>query len=81
MLALRLTTEDNPFDPFDEFLEWFTFDEQQGYHTTAYLGRVTYTSDELSLADQLESSNESVREAFELNLQGNYKIVEREIEI
>lgn len=81
MLAFRLTTEDNPFDPFEEFDEWYKFDVSNGYGTTAYLGRVTYSSDELSLADQIEASNEAVIEAFALNLTGNYRIVEREVEV
>ena len=81
MLAFRLTTEDNPFDPFNEFDEWYNFDVSNGYGTTAYLGRVTYSSDELSLADQIEASNEAVIEAFALNLTGNYRIVERDVEV
>lgn len=81
MLAYRLTTEDNPYDPFDEFSEWFAFDVSHGYATTAYLGRVAYTSSELSQADQIEASNEAVIDAFALNLAGNYKIVAREIEV
>ena len=81
VLAYRLTTEDNPYDPFDEFNEWFAFDVSKGYHTTAYLGRVTYTSSDLAQADQIEASNEAVIDAFALNLEGNYKIVAREVEV
>ena len=50
MLRRALTTEDNPYDPFDEFDEWFAFDVSQGYHTCAYLARVVATSTELSEA-------------------------------
>ena len=53
MLRLALTTEDNPYDPFDEFEEWFNFDVTQGYHTCAYLARVTTTSTDLTEADQV----------------------------
>ena len=38
--AYRLTTFDNPFDPFEQFTSWFLYDEEQGYHTCAYLGRI-----------------------------------------
>ena len=72
MLRLALTTEDNPYDPFDEFEEWFKFDVSQGYHTCAYLAR------DLTEADQLEATNEAIEEILKLNLTGNYQVVERE---
>lgn len=78
MLRLALTTEDNPFDPFDEFEEWFNFDVTQGYQTCAYLARVTTTSTDLTEADQVEATNEAIQEILELNLTGNYQVVERE---
>ena len=78
MLSLALTTEDNPYDPFDEFEEWCKFDVTQGYHTCAYLARVTTTSTDLTEADQVEATNEAIREIIELNLTGNYQVVERE---
>lgn len=43
-----LTTFDNPFDPFEQFTSWFLFDEEKGYHSTSYLGRIARTSDQLS---------------------------------
>lgn len=78
MLRLALTTEDNPYDPFDEFEEWFKFDVSQGYYTCAYLARVTATSTDLTEADQLEATNEAIEEILKLNLTGNYQVVERE---
>ena len=78
MLRLALTTEDNPYDPFDEFEEWFNFDVTQGYQTCAYLARVTTTSTDLTEADQVEATNEAIEEILELNLTGNYQVVERE---
>ena len=44
----RLTTIDNPFDPFEQFDAWFLFDEEKGYHSCAYLGRIANTSSQLS---------------------------------
>lgn len=47
-----LTTVDNPFDPFEQWDEWYSFDASHGYHTPSLLARVLVTSNELSEADQ-----------------------------
>ncbi|MCM1223492.1 MAG: hypothetical protein NC548_54485 [Lachnospiraceae bacterium] len=43
-----LTTFDNPFNPFTQFVDWFMFDEEKGYHSCAYLARIARTSSQLS---------------------------------
>lgn len=47
-MRCALTTFDNPYNPFENFEEWYRFDEDKGYHSTAYLGRIARTSSELS---------------------------------
>ena len=32
-----LTTIDNPYDPFEEFDDWRSYDEREGHYTLAYL--------------------------------------------
>ena len=48
MAQVMLTTIDNPYDPFDQFDEWYSYDMDAGYNTCAYLARVSFTSDSLS---------------------------------
>lgn len=79
MMAHMLTTEDNPFDPFTHFDEWRAYDESMGYHTCAYLARVTVTSDEMSDGDQARASEIAIDEAVELNLTGNYVKLSRDV--
>ena len=60
-MRFALTTFDNPYDPFEQFTQWFMFDEEKGYHTTAYLGRIARTSDQLSD----EENNKEVERAID----------------
>ena len=48
MAQVMLTTIDNPYDPFEEFDQWYSYDMDTGYNTCAYLARVSFTSDSLS---------------------------------
>lgn len=43
-----LTTVDNPYNPFEQFTSWLLYDEEKGYHTCAYLGRIARTASQLT---------------------------------
>ena len=75
-----LTTEDNPFDPFDQFDDWYAFDTQMGYNTSSYLDRIAKTSPELSPEDYQREITRAIDEILRFNLTGNYKKVTRNIE-
>ena len=42
--TLLITTEDNPYSPFTQWLEWLQFDHNQGYDTCERLANVAKTS-------------------------------------
>jgi len=72
MSDVMLTTEDNPFDPFEEFEEWYQFDITKGYNTCGYIARVAITSPNTSLPDQWLGIERAIDEIVEYNLTGNY---------
>ena len=43
-----LTTVDNPYDPFEQFNEWFVYDSAKGYDTCGLVARLVCTSSEFS---------------------------------
>ena len=58
MAKCRLTTFDNPFDPFEQFTSWLLFDMEKGYNSCAYVDRIAKTSEQLSDEENdLEISN------------------------
>lgn len=71
----RLTTFDNPYDPFDQFDSWFLFDTEKGYNTCAYLGRIAQTSPQLSDEENNEVIEEAIDEIIKYDFLNIYKKV------
>lgn len=74
-MPVMLTTIDNPFDPFEEWDDWYAFDEEKGYCTSGLVARITKTSNELSDEDQNDAVNEAIDEIIEMHPDGFYKKV------
>lgn len=55
-----LTTFDNPYNPFDQFEEWFLFDMQQGYNTCGYLDRVADLPNDLSDEEEKAATEQAI---------------------
>lgn len=77
MTQFALTTIDNPYDPFDDFDSWFLFDEEMGYHSTSYLGRIARTSDELSDEENNQEVERAIDEILKYDFQNIYKKVKK----
>lgn len=71
-----LTTVDNPYDPFEQFSSWFLFDEEKGYHSCSYLGRIARTSDQLSEEENNLEIERAIDEIIKYDFMGVYKKVE-----
>ena len=73
----RLTTFDNPWDPFEQFTSWFLYDEEKGYHTCAYLGRIARTSDALTDEENELEIERAIDEIIKYDFRNVYKKVAR----
>jgi hypothetical protein len=74
-MRVALTTLDNPYDPFKQFTQWFLFDEEYGYHSTSYLGRIARTSDQLSDEENSIEVERAIDEIIRYDVLGIYKKV------
>ena len=70
-----LTTVDNPFNPFTQFLSWLMFDMEKGYNSCALLARIAQTSDLLSDEENNEEIERAIDEIIKNDFTNTYKKV------
>lgn len=62
-----LTTKDNPYNVFDDYLNWMNFDHQKGYNTSELLSRIARTSDELSEEENQKEIERAIDEIIRMH--------------
>lgn len=68
-----LTTFDNPYNPFEQFTKWFLFDVEKGYNSSAYLGRIARTSEQLSDEENAYEVERAIDEIIKYDFTGKYR--------
>lgn len=72
-----LTTFDNPYDPFKNFVEWFMFDVEKGYNTCSYLGRIAVITDDMTEKEVDAEIERACDEIIKYDFLNIYKKVKR----
>lgn len=72
-----LTTVDNPFDPFAQWDEWYSWDMHAGYHTPGLLARIAMVGDDLPEGDQHIAIQDAIDEIVSENVSGMHTKVKR----
>lgn len=67
-MIVALTTTDNPYDPVENFDDWFNFDTQKGYNTCQYLARIVKTSEQLSEKENEQEIERAIDEIVQYGL-------------
>lgn len=75
MAQCMLTTYDNPYDPFNQFDDWYRFDMDHGYSSCCYLARVAKPSDILSDAENEREIERAIDEIVKYDFMNIYKKV------
>ena len=76
---VMLTTFDNPFDPFDNFRQWFLFDIEKGYNTCNYVARIAKSSNEFNTKEDDAETEKAIDSIIEQDFLNIYKKVVREV--
>ena len=75
MAKYMLTTNDNPFDPYNQFDSWFMFDVDKGYNSCGLLDRVARTSDSLTEGENDAEIERAIDEIIKYDPLNVYKKV------
>ena len=74
----RITTIDNPYNPFTEWDEWLACDMAKGHFTFALLGRIARLANGLSPDDNEQATEDAIDEIIAMSPDGFYKKVYRD---
>ncbi len=74
---VNITTIDNPFDPFDDFYNWFDYDVEKGYYTCQLLARFAKTNDLMTDQEEEEAIEEAIDRIIEFDPLNIYIKVEK----
>ena len=75
--SCMLTTFDNPFDPFEQFVSWNLFDIEKGYNTCSYLSRIANLSEDMSQKEENDEIERAIDEIIRYDFMNIYKKVKR----
>ena len=78
--SYALTTFDNPYNPFEQFDEWFLYDVEKGYNTCSYLARIARTSDQFTDEENNKEVERAIDEIIKYDFTNIYRKVRKENE-
>jgi hypothetical protein len=74
----RITTIDNPFDPFSQFDSWYAFDVEKGYYTCSRIARLANFTDEMTDIERDNENEKAIDKLIEIDVLDIYKKVVQE---
>ena len=68
MGRVQLTTFDNPYNPFEDYVKWHMHDcLTLGYNSSEYLSRIAHTSDQLTDYENEQEIERAIDEIIDLD--------------
>lgn len=75
-----LTTNDNPFNPFEDFHSWWLFDTEKGYNSCGRLMRIAKLSDNMSSKEIDDEIERAIDEIIKYDFTDTYNKITKEYE-
>lgn len=79
MRVCAITTVDNDYDPFDDFVNWFKQDMLMGYNTCGWLAKLDRASDLMSEEEKDIEHERAIDQIISLDFLNIYKKLERDL--
>lgn len=73
-----LSTIDNPYNPFEDFVAWQLYDIEHQYNTCSYLGRIAQFSDDMTQQEEDIENERAIDEIIKHDPFGRYIKVTKE---
>ena len=80
MTQSLLSTVDNPFDPFEQFDEWFLYDNEYGYNSCSKLARVTVMNDAMTEYEKIMATEQAIDTIIQYDFTGLFIKVSKALE-
>lgn len=83
-MLVAITTFDNPYDPIEQFRDWYRTDLDFGYNTCSYLSRVVdKIEDQLKRNNSFESfdENEILEKAIDEIIANDFRNIYKKVKV
>lgn len=67
-----LSTVDNPFNPFEDFIQWYLYDIEKGYNSCGRLARVANLTDDLSEIEEDKVIEKAIDDIIKYDITDKY---------
>lgn len=74
-----LSTKDNPFNPFDDFASWYSFDMEKGYDSCSHLMRIAQISEDMTSVEENLEIERAIDEIIKYDMLNIYIKVGQEL--
>ena len=78
---IALTTIDNPFDPIDDFDNWYDYDMEKGYNCCGYVDRFSHYFDGMTEKEKVVELERAIDEILTVNPLSIFKKVKRSVKV